>query len=274
MVKMSNAQLISHLDHLVVNASNSLSESQQLLTDIMTDLEEESGISSPEDEATYLQLILEYRLATQDALVSLMSLDKHVLYILGIQPQHSDKVNLERLTYALGSDDLKQILHALSQLVEHLLRIAKRYQTQQKNSVSQKPAKVVKTIKGMKAVILKQTTFLSSIRSLEKDIEQLIRFEATGPIYDHIAAIRGPISQFYQAVLSGLEVSNKLYQLVNKNQLLQDSVDLILKRTDEVLQNMPSLYQPQLHHSLGHFPPKTSNQLEERAAAKRLRPFF
>ena len=269
-------QHVDDLNKLVANASKSLTDTQQLLTNLVNESEVGTEIMSPAEEARSLQLILEYRLNNQDALVSLLNLDKHLLYILGIQPHHSAQMNLERLMYALGRDDLKQILHALSQLVEHLLRIAQRYQTQQKKSLhnTQKSERVFKIINGMQAIALKQTIFFNSIYTLEKDIAQFLQLEAMGPIHDHIAALRGPISQFYQAMLNGLELSQILYERVNKNQPVYLAFDSLLKKADQVLQQMPSLYQPQPHYSLGHFSPKTSQQLEERAAAKRMRPFF
>lgn len=271
-----SSQRLDDLTKLVTKASQSLADTQQLLTNLVNESEVEIEMASPEEEARCLQLILEYRLSNQDALVSLLNLDKHLLYILGIQPQHSAQTNLERLTYALGGDDLKQILHALSQLVEHLLRIAQRYQTQQKKYLNnkQKSERIVKIINGMQTIALKQLIFLDSIHALEKNIVQLLKFEAIGPIHDHIAGLRGPISQFYQAILNGLQESQLLYQQVNKNQPVHLAFDLLLKKADDVLQQMPSLYQPQPHYSLGHFTPKTSQQLEERAATKRMRPFF
>lgn len=271
-----DSQHLDTVNNLVTQASASLTEIDQLLTDLIHMSDDNTDIMSPETEAKCLQLILEYRLSNQDALVSLLNIDNHLLYILGIQPQHSAQTNLERLTYALGSDDLKQILHALSQLVDHLSRIAQRYQTQQRKGRqnTQKPERVIKMVQGMQAIRLKQLAFLNKIHALEKDIAQRLKYESVGPIYDHIAALRGPISQFYQAMLHGLDQTQQLYKHVNKNQSVQSGLNLLLKKTDEVLQEMPSLYQPHPHYSLGHFTQQPTQSLEERAAAKRMRPFF
>ncbi len=269
--------IVENINALVNKATHSLTETQQLFSNLVNEAKiNKTDTASPEEEARCFQLILDYRLSNQDALVSLLNLDKHLLYILGIQPHHSAKVNLERLTFALGSDDLKQILHVLNRLLDNLLRIAHRYENQQKKSPEnhKKSGRALKLIKGMQAVALKQTIFLNSIHTLEKDMTQMLRLEAMSPIYDHIAALRGPISQFYQAILNGLEKSKILYEQVNQNQAALLGFDLLLEKTDVVLQQMPSLYQPQPNYSLGHFSPKTSEELEERAAAKRIRPFF
>lgn len=267
-----NLDLFNKWNGLVTEASKLLVDSQDQLTCLMKEAEGER--LSPEEEIISLQLILEYRLSNQDALVSLLKLDKHLLYVLGIQPQHSEKTNLERITYALGSDDLKHVLHALNQLLEHLLRIARRHQNQQKERHPKKQQKVCKIIKRMDIINVKQSLFLNAITRLEKSVTDIITLEAVGPIHDHIAALRGPVSQFHQAILHGLAQSQILYEHVNKNQTINLSFDSLIKKTEQALENIPSLYKSQPNYSLGHFVTKTAEELEERAAVKRMRPFF
>ena len=260
------------LNNLVTEASKSLADAQDILGGLVK--ESASAILSSEEEITCLQLVLEYRLSNQDALVSLLKLDKHLLYILGIQPQHSATTNLERITYALGSDDLKQVLHALNQLLEHLLRIARRQQKQQKEHTHSKQEKTCKIVTRLKSLIFKQSLFLNAITKLEMSVTEILTLEAVGPIHDHIAALRGPVSQFHQAILHGLEQSQILYSHVNKNQSLNLLVNDLIEKADHVLQHMPSIYKPQPNYSLGHFEAKTAEELEQRAAIKRMRPFF
>lgn len=268
--------LLNNLDQLVTDASKFLNESLQYLDSVAEDVHSESAHLSPEEQARSLQLLLEYRLSNQDALVSLLKLDKHLLYILGIQPQHSQKTNLERITYALGNDDLKQVLYALNKLLDHLLRIARRQQLLQKEfkSTKQKHEKACKVIKGLKEVSFKNSLFLNAVSTLEKNLSDIIKLEAMSPIYDHIAALRGPISQFHQAILNGLSKSQLIYEQINKEQVLDLALDSLINKADTVLNYMPSLYHPQPNFSLGHFSEKTAEELEERAAAKRMRPFF
>jgi hypothetical protein len=181
------------------------------------------------------------------------------------------------MTYALGSGDLKQVLHALNQLLEHLLRIARRHQKQhgeQSEQSQKKPEKVCKIIKRMSAIIFKQSLFLNAITKLEKTVTEVLTFEAIGLTFDRIAALKGSVLQFQQAMLYGLAQSQILYELVNKNQIINLKLDSLIKKTEDVLQQMPSLYKPQPNYSLGHFVTKTAEELEERAAVKRMRPFF
>lgn len=122
---MSAADL-EKISNLIGEAQQLLQENQQGIEEILRESQNED--TSFEEISHSLQLVLQYRLNCQDTLVALLNLDHHLLYGLGIQAQHSATSNLERLSYALGSDDLKQILHALSQLVESLLKIARRHQ--------------------------------------------------------------------------------------------------------------------------------------------------
>ncbi len=267
-----NPDFLNNWNDLITHASKSLDDSQDQLSDLVK--ESEAELLSPEEQITSIQLILEYRLSNQDALISLLKLDKHLLYLLGIQPQHSEATNLERMKYALGSDDLKQVLHALNQLLEHLLRIARRHQKQQREQSQKKPEKVCKIIKQMNAIIFKQSLFLNAITKLEKTVTEVLTFEAIGLTFDRIAALKGSVLQFQQAMLYGLAQSQILYELVNKNKIINLTLDSLIKKTEDVLQQMPSLYKPQPNYSLGHFVTKTSEELEERAAVKRMRPFF
>lgn len=274
---MSTAEL-EKINRLMGKAQQFLQENQQGMEKILHESQNED--TSFEELAHSLQLVLQYRLNCQDALVALLNLDHHLLYGLGIQAQHSTTNNLERLSYALGSDDLKQILHALSQLVESLLKIARRHQrtiehhptTLEKQSV--KNSSPNKFIKNIKKLILRQEHFLLLINQLDSSIKQLVKLEAIGPVRDHIAALRGPVSQFHQAMLHGLAQVQLLYQKIHKTPILDHNLSQLLKKTEQVLDLMPSLYQPSPNCSLGHFAAKSSEDLEQRAAAKRLRPFF
>ncbi len=61
-----------------------------------------------------MQLILQYRLSCEDALSFILSLDHNLLSYLGIQPQQSSKNEYGPLAYAVGSEDLKQLLKFLA----------------------------------------------------------------------------------------------------------------------------------------------------------------
>jgi hypothetical protein len=263
----------NQLTSIVAKASKCLSDIDQIRKGLLAIPQTDEG-GSFETQARTLQLILAYRLDTQDALVKLIDIDSHILYILGIQPKHSVKTNVERLSYALGTDDLKHVLHALNQLVDYLLRIAQRYQSQHQHRNQRKEVKETKLLKGMQKLVAQQKIFTAEIIELQLNIEQILKLEAIGPIHDHIAALRGPISQFYQAMLSGLTEAQRLYYVANKDPVLDHSLATLLNNADVVLKQIPSIFNPQPNHQLGQFATPTSEQLEERAAAKRTRPFF
>lgn len=281
---------VEQLKNLLDEATQSIESSETLLEELLKEPMEE--MSSMEDTICSIQLVLQYRLSSQDALAVLLSVDQNVLYFLGIQPRHSPNMNFDRLAYALGNEDLKQVLHGLSLLVNALLKITHRYQKDhlsfELKANQSKHIKQNTLIKGMQKLILQQNHFLSLMRKLEENVLLLLEYQSVGPVFDHIAALRGPISQFHQAILHGIGEAKKLYEKINKNELLNQKVELLLKQAEEVLNIMPSIYKPQPHYTLSQ-PSNTltqpsntlpqlrkisSEQLEQRATAKRLRPFF
>ena len=106
-------------------------------------------------------------------------------------------------------------------------------------------------------------------------MEQLIKLQVGEPIFDYIAALRGLISHFHQAIMNGLEQGKQLYLQVNKTSLIDYQLNTLLRETEQVLHLMPSIYNPHSNYPIKQFDHQvTSEQLEQRAAAKRLRPFF
>lgn len=268
----------NNIDLLVNEAKLSLKENQSLLGDLLqVTTESDSGGSSEEDKILKIQLTLQYRLSCEDALSFLLKLDHNLLYFLGIQPQQSAKMNIERLAYAVGNEDLKQILNVLAILTGSLSKIVARYKNTHtsfalKERVSQKPHTITNELSRL---LVKQNRFLTVLHQLDAEIAQLKKLQVGEPILDYIAALRGPISHFHQAIIHGLEQGKQLYHQVNKTPLIDYQLDALLKETQQVLHLMPSTYNLQPNNPIKQFDhPMTSEQLEQRAAAKRLRPFF
>ncbi|QEY52332.1 hypothetical protein [Legionella longbeachae] len=266
---------IEQLQSLVDAAKKNIESSEKILDELCED-SKPAEVSFMEDTVYSIQLVLQYRFSCQDALAILFQLDQNLLYLLGIQPQHTAKMNFDRLAYALGNDDLKQMIHALSLLVSALLKITNHYQKEhvQFGLKSNKPVKQNSIIKGMQKLISLNNHFISLIQQLQNNVKLLLEHQSIGPIFDHIAALRGPISQFYQAILNGIGEAKELYEKINLNQPINNKVDLLLRQAEEVLQIMPSIYKPRPQYTLYPAPKISSEQLEQRATAKRLRPFF
>lgn len=272
-----NAKTEKKIDTLV----NKLQSTMETIVKSTDWLKDESGKTplSFEEEARSLQLLLEYRLNTQDIIIQLLNLDHHLLYILGIQPQHSQAMNIERLSFALGSDDLQQLLHALNQLVDSLLRIARRYQHQHENSKKEEHLAPVHQhqrqaifMDRLSNLVTLQKSFAHNLTLTESELKELVKYETLGPVLDHISALRGPINQFYQAQLHGLEQLQHVYQNFHHPLTACQLAD-ILKKADNALHHLPSIY----HLNPNYSPLQFKNEherLEERAKEKRLRPFF
>ncbi|AWN73121.1 TPA: hypothetical protein ACU9KK_001215 [Legionella anisa] len=270
--------MFNNIDLLINKAKLYLDETQSILSKLLqatADTDDED--SSDEDKTLKIQLTLQYRLSCEDALSFLFQLDHNVLYFLGIQPRQSAKMNMDRLAYAVGNEDLKQILNVLAILTGSLSKIVASYKNSHasftlKDKRSQKHHMVVKELS---LLLAKQKQFLEVLHELDPEIELLIKMQAGEPVFDYIAALRGPISHFHQAIIHGLEQAKQLYHQVNKTPLIDYQLNALLKETEHVLHLMPSIYRPHPNYSIKQFDhPATSEQLEQRAAAKRLRPFF
>lgn len=266
------------IDLLINKAKLYLNETQSLLGKLLqvtTDTEDDG--SSDEDKMLKIQLTLQYRLSCEDALSFLLSLDHNLLYYLGIHPQQSAKKNMDRLAYAVGNEDLKQILNVLAILTGSLSKIIARYKnTHTSFALRDRSAqKHHSIIKEFSRLLGKQNQFLEVLHKLDSEIEQLIKLQAGEPIFDYIAALRGPISHFHQAIINGLEQGKQLYLEVNKKPLLDYQLNNLLRETEQVLHLMPSIYNPHPNYPMKQSDHQvTAEQLEQRAAAKRLRPFF
>ena len=275
-----NHSPLDELTRLTAEASKSLSDSQLIMRDLIAHPALEEAASF-EIEARLLQLILAYRLNGIDTLSKLLNIDQQLLYVLGIQPQHSMQMNMDRLTYALGSNDLKQILHALSKLVDHLLHIASRHQ-QQHESINQhrnknKKSKGADLLLGMQKIIVQQNIFIPIINSCHENMKNILTLEKYGPVHDRIAGLRGALLQLQQTLLEGLAQANELYYQVNKTQSLNHSLEVLLEQAETVLKQMPSLFHPQPNFQLGQFAKKNDDKdekLEQHASSKRTMPFF
>ncbi|WP_231865851.1 hypothetical protein [Legionella fallonii] len=266
----------NNIDLLINEATLCLNETKSILSKLIqvsTDGED----SSDENKILTIQLVLQYRLSGEDALSFLLQMDHNLLYFLGIQPQHSAKINLDRLAYAVGNEDLKQILNVLAILAGSLSKIIARYKNSHASFTlkNKKPQKQHIMTKELSLLLAKQNQFLNILHKLDLDIKQLLKLQAIGPIFDYIAALRGPISQFYQAIMLGLEQAEQLYHQVNKEPLIDYQLNSLLKETERLLHLMPSTDNLHPNYPIKQFDHKmASEQLEQRAAAKRLRPFF
>ncbi|MBN9226329.1 MULTISPECIES: hypothetical protein [Legionella] len=266
------------IDLLINEAKLHLNETQSLLSKLLqvtTDTEDDG--SSDEDKILKIQLTLQYRLSCEDALSFLLSLDHNLLYYLGIQPKQSAKMNMDRLAYAVGNEDLKQILNILAILTGSLSKIVARYKnTHTSFALRDRGSKKHHVItKEFTRLLDKQNQFLDVLHKLDQEMEQIIKLQAGEPIFDYIAALRGPISHFHQAIMNGLEQGKQLYLQVNQTPLLEYQLNSLLKETEHVLHLMPSADNSHPNYPIKQFDhPVTSEQLEQRAAAKRLRPFF
>lgn len=221
-----------------------------------------------------LQLILQFRLDTQDILVRLLHIERMVLSWLGIELMAGSSLNLDRIRYALGKEDLNSLLYNLSNLIDRLLKVTHKYQEKQdfykshQKALSKGAGRVPKYLNNLSNAHQKQQKSLQLIKSLEQELHYLEKYEAKGPVLDHIAALEGPINKFYQACRNGLEYSFSLYHLFEKKYCLVENITQTINRADKVLHQLENNLKPE------NQPATPQETLEARARKKRMGHFF
>lgn len=263
---------LNKVEQLMQQAEQALASSQTILQELhdnptMIDIE-------------ILQLILQYRMDTQDALIKLLQLDAGLLHLLGLSSQHSPLINLERMAYALGNDDLRHVLYSLSQLVGSLSRIANRYRQHSKTNAKQRQEENLlhsstpykKLEQRFQKALAQQHLFITSMSTLQQEMGLGGKLDATKPVLDRIAALRKFTFEYIKALEHRMVMSHQLYKKFSNDIQLDDTLDILLKQAHVVLKKMPLL-----NETSPFFTPAkmdTGPRLEERAAAKRLGNFF
>ena len=273
----------NEIDALMHKASQALAGSQSILQGILSDAKQldPSDITAISN-VQLLVLILQYRLDTQDALVKLLQIDNGFLQILGIGPHLSSKINLERMGFAIGNDELHHILLSLGQLIHTLWRIAQRYQQTLDKDSKRKQRQLSPNSKAMlltfeprlQIALGQQKQFISLIDELSSHLAiQWTKLAALGvPVLDEVSALQGPISLFYQGMLNGLDVTHEFYKTTNQGIQLDKNLDQLVQQIESALTYLPSIHQPRPFFSAIKM--DTNERLEERASNRRLGHFF
>lgn len=272
---MSNT-LLNTIDNLMDEGKIHLNKINFILNELVNTPLNTKDLSD-EDKIIAIQLVLQYRLSCEDALSFLLKMDHNLLYFLGIQPQHSAEMDLDRLAWAIGNEDLKQILSLLAILTGSLSKLVSRYKNTHASFAlkDKRPQKQHILARELTSLLNKQKQLSEILEKLDLDIEQLVKLQAAGPVFDHIAALRGPISHFHQAIIHGLGQAEQLYHQLNITPVLDYQLNSLIKDTQQVLHSMPAAFTPHSNHPIKQFDhPMSSEQIEQRATAKRLRPFF
>lgn len=268
--------MFKNIDLLSAKAKTYLDETESLLGKLLQATRDCNNQDlSDEDRILKVQMVLQYRLSCEDAMSFLLKLDNNMLHFLGIQPHQSAEIILDRLSYVIGNEDLKQILNVLAILTGSLSKIIAQYKnTHSSYALHHRSSHAHHTIiRECSKLLDKQNQFFKVLQQLDAEIELLMKQQAGEPIYDYIAALRGPISHFHQAITHGLKMGKQLYMELNTSAHIEYKLTNLLNETEQVVQSMPSIYTPH-PNPYSKTLDQTGEQLEQRAAAKRLRPFF
>lgn len=234
----------------------------------------------------YLQLVLQYRLSNHDSIRALFQCQQSLWQVLGISAGNSEAVNYERLAYALGHDDLHFLLNMLNQLADALLKligrierkneIKKREELKRRTQYVSQPASRIasKAQVYLQHAIEHQTAFTLEILDLTQSLQGIEGAPDLGEVLDEISALKGPISRFFQALQNGMVLAGSLYQQLMMEKSLTPQLTQILEQVHQAL----LLASPHLEPQRFFVPEKanrlTGQDLEQRAANKRLGNFF
>lgn len=232
-----------------------------------------------EERVNTLQLVLQYRMDGQDAMVKLMQIEESLLQLLGVEHLASKFLNLENLAYALSSEDFKVLLSDLNALIDKLLKIIHKYQMQHRHYIENKqPEKQNTARKSLQQKVQKlsfmQRQLINQLAKIQQDLNLFFQVETLGPVRDHIVALRGPISRFYQLILSGLKQSQELYRHLNPEPTMSMTLEPILGKANETLQQMALQSVKNHYFKPQEAPAIKPSSLEARAEKKRLGHFF
>lgn len=263
------------LNSILKQAEIELNQSSHLMELFSEESDGSTDFSDADSSAIEtLILVLQYRLDTQNLLIQLGRLQHYLLQILGIESKQSFETKMERLSHALGSDELKHVLSMMNHLVDSLSRtLAQQSKSTLGNRVVLKSTKSDSLLNIINKSLSHQKSFAVKMTELKLVLENIPGAPHQGIVHDHIAALQGPISRFQQALQHGLVLSGGLYQQLEKKTQLQYQVPDTLLQPSQVFQH--GMTSPELQRlfkpTLG---PSETQRLEERATAKRLGHFF
>ncbi|MBA4696390.1 MAG: hypothetical protein H2069_03230 [Legionella sp.] len=209
-------ETLEHFTELVNSTTPSLQEMHTLLEKILGMIVEGDGRST-EDTIFAIHLILQYRISCEDTISCLLNIDHNLLYLLGIQPSNSLKMNADRFAFAVGVEDLKQFSNLFSILASTVLKMID--QSHHHNAIYLHKHKANKARPHVIKERSKQThshkKHAELIEEINLGMRKIIKRESVGPVLDHVGALRGPINQFHQAIAHGLDQAKHLVNQIN-----------------------------------------------------------
>ncbi len=239
-------QKVTKLDEKLRKALDSQDKSIKNLEKASVFFTDETTLDD-EDAHRALQLVLQYRLDTTDTIKKLLAMNNALCHALGIDEHNSFKKNLDVAAYLLGEDNLLRELSALSGLWRQLNKVLAL--TEKSLKLQQEEKKLHRRIleklsERFKLGHYKEST-IGREKVLSKDervlfyclkdalgheeyfrlnIEQLTEayqhyggLPKFGLIYDYLAGLKGPISQFQMAIQHGVGLSKVLADKISRH---------------------------------------------------------
>lgn len=231
--------------------------------------------------------VLQLRLDQEDVFKVLIRLHHNFCMAIGIDPKSSEERNLVHLQQLLGEENFKYLLSLLGNLVSKLsqawnLQNKKQQQVMARKNLSKQQGSTTETLEFEAEfaedadvnVVQEQQMKGSSIDAYEHELSMVTDLQAYfqysmeqltealqayegipkfGLIYDYIAGLQGPVSNFHTAFQSGLGYINHLMNSLNFPLLMQQQTEgqynqkqLIANTLGNLVQIYRNIYQPAL----------------------------
>jgi hypothetical protein len=259
---------VRELDGLFRTTINNQAESEKYLSEVQATLM--SGIDIDDDLAhRLLQLTLQHRLDKEDVIKQLLLVNQHLCHALGINESNSAKRSLDIAAELLGADNLHRELSLLGGLWRELNKAlsltekSKRLQLEEKKRrerilskikhgedkdevkpSSEKEKKISAKERAlyyaMKDAVGHQEYFSLNLEQLSEAYHKYEGLPQFGLIYNYLAGLQGPISQFHVALQNGIGTSESIINNLSKKLGItheKANVKQLLLRTNKALQD-------------------------------------
>jgi hypothetical protein len=259
-------KVVCELDGLLRSTINNQADSQKYLNEVQSALL--SDIEIDDDLAhRLLQLTLQYRLDKEDVIKKLLRVNRNLCHALGINESNSTKKSLDVAAELLGSDNLHRELSLLGGLWRELNKAlsltekSKRLQLEEKKrrerilskikhgedkeeaTLSSEKRKKISAKEralyySMKDAIGHQEYFSLNLEQLSEAYHKYEGLPQFGLIYDYLAKLKGPISEFHVALQNGIGTSDAIINNLSKRLGIthdKANVKQLLLRTNKAL---------------------------------------
>lgn len=258
----------STFDRLLAHTERSAQQFEQQLQTIDNKLQDQVGLHNDDERERLLELTLQLRIDALHTIEALMNLNTSYCQVIGIDSRNTQAQNLERLQFALGKENISNIVQNLLRLITDLessihlqerqllaerklrKRLRKLFREQEEQEQQEEleakeeqdeehafrhdvPHSKIESL----AILFHhaqhaQAYFHLSIEQLTEAMHRYGGLPKYGLVFNHIASLEGPINRFYLAAQHGLGLIQSIFSRTQQHLGVHyhPSSDLALQR--------------------------------------------